>query len=340
MTPSRPGIARAASRTREALGRPAGALAALCCCAWLAVAFAPGASAAVLTAAPYEYMGWGSPQPPDEVLSATGLHDLTLAFVLSHKRCNPEWDGERPLLGGTDQLAIEQIRAAGGDVAVSFGGWSGRKLGTVCRTPAQLAGAYQTVIGAYALKSIDIDIEHAELSSAKTRTKVAQALAIVQAQDPGLEISITMPTGPAGPQRSEQSLIADAAAAGLHPSAWTVMPFDFGVAESNMGRTSIEAVEGLANDLQAAYGVSQAEALHHAGISSMNGHTDEADESVSGEDFATMLAFAREKHLARLTFWSVNRDRECAGATQGEDECSGVSQAPYAYSDLIAQYSG
>jgi chitinase len=329
-----------APSARSVLRRLLLALAALACCASLAVVSASGASAGVLTADPYEYLGWGSPQPPAEVLSATGLHDLTLAFILSHKHCNPEWDGARPLLGGTDQLAIEQIRAAGGDVAVSFGGWSGRKLGKACASPAALAGAYQTVIGDYALKAIDIDIEHTELSSAATRKKVAQALAIVQARDPALEISITMPTEPTGPGRSEQSLIADAAGAGLHPTAWTVMPFDFGMPEANMGRTSIEAVAGLARDLAAAYGLSPAEALRHCGISSMNGHTDEPDETVSGEDLAAMLAFAREKHLARLTFWSVNRDRACAGATTGADECSGVSQSPYAYSDLVAQYSG
>jgi chitinase len=316
------------------------ALGALGCCTAFAGVSATGASAGVLTAGPYQYLGWGSPQPPAEVLSATGLHDLTLAFILAHKRCTAQWDGERPLLGGNDQLAIEEIRAAGGDVAVSFGGWSGRKLGSACHSAAALAGAYQTVISDYALKSIDIDIEHTELTSAKTRKRVAQALAIVQGRDPGLEISITMPTEPTGPGRAEQSLIADAAAAGLHAAAWTVMPFDFGVPESNMGQTSIEAVEGLARDLQAAYGVSAAEALHHSGISSMNGRTDEPDETVSSEDFAAMLAFARQKHLARLTFWSVNRDRECAGATTGADECSGVSQAPYAYSDLIAQYTG
>ena len=171
----------------------------------LTTVFAAGASAAVLTASPYEYLGWGNPQPPTEVMSATGLHDVTLAFVLSHKRCNPEWDGQRPLLGGTDQRAIEQIRAAGGDLAVSFGGWSGRKLGTTCRTASQLAGAYQKVIAAYSLEAIDIDIEHTELSSKATRLRVAQALAIVQAHDPGLEISITMPTGLSGPGRAESA---------------------------------------------------------------------------------------------------------------------------------------
>jgi chitinase len=327
-------------RTSRTPQRLALMIATLGCCAALAAACAPSASAGVLTAAPYEYLGWGSPQPPAEVLAAASLHDLTLAFILSHGRCNPEWDGERPLLGGADQLAIEQIRAAGGDVAVSIGGWSGRKLGSACRSAPALAAAYQKVVGAYSLRAIDLDIEHTELSSAATRRRVAQALAIVQAQDPGLEISITMPTGPSGPQRAESSLIGDAVAAGLHPTAWTVMPFDFGVAEPEMGRVSMQAVEGLARDLQAAYGLSPAEAFGRSGISSMNGHTDEADETVSTQNLSEMLAFAREKHLARLTFWSVNRDRECAGATQGADECSGVSQQPYAYSDLIAQYTG
>ena len=119
-------------------------------------------------AAPYEYLGWGDPPSPTEVMATTGVHDLTLAFILSKGRCQPAWDGARPLLGGSDAAAIASIRAAGGDVAVSFGGWSGEKLGTSCRTPAALAGAYQTVINDYSLQAIDIDIEHKEVSSAAT----------------------------------------------------------------------------------------------------------------------------------------------------------------------------
>ncbi len=131
-------------------------------------------------AAPYEYMGWGDPQPPAEVLDDSGLHDLTLAFILSRGACNPEWDGRRPLLGGSDQAAIEQIRAAGGEVDVSFGGWSGKKLGNACHTPQALAGAYEKVIGAYSLNAIDIDIEHNELRSKKVRQRVIEALALVR----------------------------------------------------------------------------------------------------------------------------------------------------------------
>jgi chitinase len=70
----------------------------------------------------------------------------------------------------------------------------------------------------------------------------------------------------------------------------------------------------------------------------MNGETDEASETVSVEDFQTMLTFAEQKRLARVTFWSVNRDRQCGGGK--EEECSGIVQQPYAFTDLLAQYDG
>jgi chitinase len=289
-------------------------------------------------AAPYEYLGWGEPQAPTSVMAATGVHDLTLAFMLSHGKCNPEWDGERPLLGGSDQRAIEAIRAAGGEVDVSFGGWSGKKLGSSCKTPAALAGAYQKVIAAYSLGAIDVDIEHGEFTNAKTRKRVVQALSIVRGEDPGLEISITFGTEETGPEPDGRSLIADAAAIGFQPSAWTVMPFDFGPSRTDMGHASIRAVEGLEQDIASAYDITATGAYEHAGISSMNGETDEPSETVSVEDFQTILAFAQLHHLARFTFWAVNRDRPCTGGETPGEDCSGIAQQPYAFTDVIGEF--
>src|SRR6185295_1809024 len=70
----------------------------------------PGPSMAV---APYEYFGWGNPQSPTSVMSATGIKFFTLAFMLSDGGCNPLWDGSRPLTGGDDQSKINAIRGAG-----------------------------------------------------------------------------------------------------------------------------------------------------------------------------------------------------------------------------------
>jgi hypothetical protein len=307
----------------------------------LTLVLAPAAVAQpVGLAAPYEYLGWGSPQPPATVLQETGLHDLTLAFILSHGICNPMWDGRRKLLGGADQAAIESIRAAGGDVDASFGGWSGAKLGASCKTVPALAAAYQTVIHDYGLRAIDIDIEHTEVGSAVVRKRVVAALAQVQAEDPGIEISLTFGTGEGGPEASGRSLIADAAAIGFMPTSFTVMPFDFGTPATDMGHASIRGVEGLEADLRASYPALSAQALYeHSGISSMNGKTDEASETVTLGDFQTMLVFAQEHHLARFTFWSVNRDRAC-GAGSEADSCSGIAQSPFAFSDVIAQYRG
>ncbi|HXD53163.1 MAG TPA: chitinase [Solirubrobacteraceae bacterium] len=293
-----------------------------------------------LLASPYEYLGWGNPQPPASVIEATGVGDLTMAFVLSKGKCDPEWDGHRPLLGGVDQHAIEAVRAAGGDVVVSFGGWSGKKLGSSCKTPTALAGAYQKVIEAYSLSAIDVDIEHGEMANKKTRMRVAEALLATQRANPGLEISVTMGTAEAGPEKDALSLIADAKAIGFQPTVWTLMPFDFGKPATDMGHASIRAVEGLAADLVAAYGLSTAAAYEHSGISSMNGETDEASETVSQGDFQTMLTFAAAHHLGRMSFWAVNRDRPCQAERAPEEECSGIAQTPFAFTEALAGYHG
>ena len=304
---------------------------------WLGTAAA--AAQPVELAAPYEYMGWGDPQPPAEVLGDSGLHSLTLAFILSKGRCNPMWDGHRPLLGGVDQASIEQIRSAGDEVDVSFGGWSGKKLGNACNSAAALAGAYQKVIDAYSLKAIDIDIEHNELRSGKVRQRVTAALELLRGADPGLEISITFPSSQSGPEATGRSLISDAVASGLHPDSWTIMPFDFGPPVGTMAAASIQALEALARELASAYAIPEAAAYEEAGISTMNGDTDERSETLSEQEFAQILAFAGQKHLARVSFWSVNRDRPCGGGGR-EEECSGIQQARLGFSTLLAGYGG
>jgi chitinase len=302
---------------------------------------APAAPAQpVELAAPYEYLGWGNPQPPVGVMSATGVQDLTLAFILSHGACNPEWDGSRPLLGGSDQAAIASVRAAGGDVAVSFGGWSGKKLGSACKSASALAGAYQKVIDAYSLKAIDIDIEHTEFTNRKTRARVLAALNTVQGANPGLEISVTMGTGEEGPEATGQTMIKEAAAIAFQPTVWTVMPFDFGTPRTDMGDASVRSLEGIEVDIASAYHLAAGAAYEHVGVSSMNGHTDEASEIVALSDFQTIISFAEEHHLGRVSFWSVNRDRPCEGGSPKTEECSGIAQGPLAFTGLLAAYHG
>ncbi|MFE7520940.1 ricin-type beta-trefoil lectin domain protein [Streptomyces halstedii] len=290
----------------------------------------PGAMAV----APYLYNGWGSPPSPTTVMNATGVKWFTLAFVLSNGYCNPQWDGSRPLTGGVDQQTVNTVRSAGGDVIPSFGGWSGNKLESSCSSAGELAAAYQKVINAYGLKAIDIDIEAAAYDSPAVQQRTVDALKTVRANNPGIKVYVTFGTGQNGP---DSSLIGRAAASGLTVDSWTIMPFNFGGAGQNMGQLTVRAADGLKTAVKNAYGYSDDQAYRHTGISSMNGITDNG-ETVTVADFRTILGYAQQRHLARLTFWSVNRDRPCTGG--GADSCSGVSQQPWDFTRVIAQYTG
>ncbi len=292
---------------------------------------APTASMAV---APYLYNGWGSPPDPTTVMNETGVNWFTLAFVLSNGTCNPQWDGSRPLTGGVDQQTIDTVRGAGGDVIPSFGGWSGNKLESSCGSAGELAAAYQKVIDAYGLKAIDIDIEAEAYDSPTVQQRTVDALKTIKADNPGIKVYVTFGSGQSGP---DSSLIDKAAASGLTVDSWTIMPFNFGGAGQNMGDLTVQAAEGLKNAVKNAYGYTDDEAYRHSGISSMNGITDNS-ETVTVDDFRTILGYAQEHQLARLTFWSVNRDRPCTGGPA--DSCSGVSQQPWEFTKVFAGYNG
>ena len=100
---------------------------------------------------------------------------------------------------------------------------------------------------------------------------------------------------------------------------------------------STQSAEGLKSRLVAAYGYTADQAYRRSGISSMNGITD-VGENISLANSRTMLSYAQLHHLARLTFWSVDRDRQCAGPLTGN--CSGVPQADWDFTRVFAAYRG
>nr|BFE58528.1 hypothetical protein GCM10020063_030540 [Dactylosporangium thailandense] len=290
------------------------------------------------TAAPYLYMGWGDPPNPQTVQSATGIKWFTMAFVLSSGGCNPAWDGSRPLTGGVDQTAINQIRAGGGDVVPSFGGWSGNKLGPNCSTPQALAGAYQTVINAYGLKAIDIDIENTdEFENDTVRNRIVDALKIVKQNNPSIKTIVTFGTATTGPGYYAQQLISRAASTGANIDVFTIMPFDFG-GGANMYQSTVSASEGLKTMLKSAFGWDDATAYKHMGISGMNGLSDQ-QENTSPAQWQQIRDYAQNNHLARLAFWSVNRDRPCPGGGVVSN-CSGISQNNWQFTQITATFTG
>ncbi|MFD7693922.1 carbohydrate binding domain-containing protein [Streptomyces sp. NPDC059805] len=289
-------------------------------------------------AAPYLYLGWGDPPSATSVMSATGIKWYTMAFILSSGGCNPAWDGQRALTGGNDQSVINSIRAAGGDIVPSIGGWSGNKLGPNCSTAEALAGAYQKVIDAYGLKAIDVDIENTdEFENATVQDRILNALKIVKANNPGLRTILTFGTSTTGPTYWGNRLIEQAKALNAGIDVFTIMPFDFGGGADMYGST-VNAAEGLKTKLRSTFGWDDATAYAHLGISGMNGLSDQ-QELTSPGTWTQIRDWANSRHIARLAFWSVNRDRPCAGGGVTSN-CSGISQSTWQFTSITAGFTG
>ena len=287
-------------------------------------------------AAPYLFMGWGEPPSPSTVMNATGIKWFTMAFILSGGGCSPAWDGNRPLQGGVDAQAIAEIKAAGGDIVPSIGGWQGNKLGPNCSSPEALAGAYQQVIDTYGLKAIDIDIENTdEFENAEVQDRILGALKIIEQNNPGITTILTFGTTTTGPNSWGSRLIEQAKALDVPVDVFTIMPFDFGGGADMYGST-VSASEGLKDKLKSVNGWDDATAYAHMGISGMNGLSDQ-QEVTSPAAWTQIRDYASSKGLSRLAFWAINRDRPCPGGGVVSN-CSGIDQANWEFTQITAGF--
>ncbi len=275
-----------------------------------------------------------------QVMSATGQKAFDMAFILAgNGTCAPSWDGTDPVSSDTQVASvINEVRSDGGDVIVSAGGYNGTKLGEVCSSAAATAAAYQQVITAYGLHAFDFDLEEPEIENSTAISYELGAAQILQAEDPGLFISITMPTTTTGANYFGQQLLDEAKSLGFTPNDYTIMPFDGGFSG---GSSQVTALQDFNAQLMSTFGWSSAQAYAHEGFSGMNGRTDSA-EYFYQSDFQTVLNFAESSGMTRFTFWSVNRDRECNPPDNNgnlSSECSSVPQNPWDFTAFTVAFA-
>ncbi|GAA2735303.1 fibronectin type III domain-containing protein [Actinocorallia aurantiaca] len=286
------------------------------------------------TATAYLHLGWGRPPEVKTVMRETGIRSFTMAFVLSGGGCDPAWDGSRPLRGGVDARTIADIKEAGGSVQISFGGWSGRKLGPACSSPEEYAAAVQKVIDAHGPAAVDFDMENDdELKDAAVQDRILRGLKIVKRDNPGIKVVITMSTGKDGPDTWGLRLIRQAKALGVDVDNYTIMPFNFN--GSDLYADTVGAAEGLKRALTSTWGWSDRTAYSRMGISGMNGHSDQK-EVTTPATWKAIRDWSSARGLGRLAFWSVNRDRPCPGDVVST--CSGVDQTPWQFTRITAGF--
>ena len=309
---------------------------------------AAAAPASRLTAAPYFMPLDNDPQPISEI-TANGVRQLVLAFVLAPNGggCTPTWDGGGTVAADTAVAAsVAALRAAGGDVSVSFGGYNGIELGAACPDASSLAAAYQQVIDKYALTHIDLDIEGDDLGDAAGEARRFQAVRLLKqnaaAAGRALEVTLTMPVTTVGLSDLDKAEIQRATDNGADIDTYAVMAFDYGGPAASMAEDVEKVMESAHAQLAALRpDLSSAAVYARTGLTLMNGHTDQPSELFTTDTFTALLGYATDHHLARLSFWSLNRDRACTGNTGWVDgKCSSVSQQPYDFARIITRFTG
>ncbi|MEV6968580.1 carbohydrate binding domain-containing protein [Hamadaea sp. NPDC051192] len=289
-----------------------------------------------LPTAPYVDLGaWPTPVLTD-LASGSTLKSFTLAFITA-SACKAMWFNAYDPRQAWNLDQIQAIRAAGGDVKVSFGGATGIELAQACSTVAAVQAEYQAVVTAYNLKYIDLDIEGSATAEPTSVARRSQALAALQQANPGLKISLTLPVLPEGLTADGLNVVRSARDAGVDLDLVNVMAMDYYRA-GDYGDLAVQAANSTFAQLKTLYPAkTDAQVWKMVGVTPMLGQNDDGH-VYDQADSRQMVAFAQSKHLGMLSFWETTRDRNaCTGALY---RCTNVAQAPYEFSKIFAGYTG
>lgn len=272
---------------------------------------------------------------------ATGVKNYNLAFVTDGGGCAPKWGGVTDPAGDAVAAQIGSLRAKGGDVRVSFGGASGSELATTCSSADALATAYGKVIDAFKLTKVDFDVEGGALPNTAANTRRAQAIAKLQAQHPGLDVSFTLPVMPEGLTQDGVNLLADAKSNGVRIGTVNIMAMDYGPAYSgDMGGYAVQAATATQAQVKSVLGLSDTAAWKAVAVTPMIGVNDVSSEVFKVEDATQLVDFAKSKGIGWLSMWSAARDKQCAGGPKptADATCSSISQDTNAFAKAFAAY--
>ncbi|HEY7430952.1 MAG TPA: cellulose binding domain-containing protein [Streptosporangiaceae bacterium] len=299
-----------------------------------------GGGGAGFVVAPYVDMS-NNQEPMLDKAAAAGMKSFTAAFVIG-SGCTPIWGDTLPVTNDpTITGDITRAESEGAQPIVSFGGASGVELAQSCSNLSQLVAAYQSVINTLHVNHIDFDIEGAAIADTATNNLRFQAINQLEANNPGLVVSLTIPSFPTGPDFNGQAFLQQAAQDGTRVNVVNVMAMDyygsFDTGGANMGAYAVEAAQDTLSMLQTIF---PGDTYANVGVTPMIGQNDDPAEVFSEANAQTLVSFAEQNHLGRLAFWSVDRDQPCSGSVSGLPSCSEIGQQPLDFTTIFDQYTG
>jgi hypothetical protein len=302
--------------------------------------------------APY-FETWTKDRLP-AVAHASGARDLTLAFLQTPAKgsCSVTWNGYpkqtvRP--GGRYVAQVRELRAGGGDVIPSFGGYSadqgGTEIADSCRSVPRIARAYESVVTTYGVTRLVMDVEANSLGNAAGIARRSAALALLQdwaaRAHRRVQITFTLGVEPWGLPANCLAVLRSAVAHGVRFTV-NIMAFDYYIKASQtgveMGTAAIEALNGTHRQLGRLYpGLSQRRLWAREGITLLPGIDDypKKTEVTYLGDTRRVARFARAHGLPLISIWAIQRDNGGCPGTIDSNSCSGIHQPRWAFSHLL-----
>jgi chitinase len=291
---------------------------------------------------------------PATLSSQSGAKYLTMAFIqtASQGSCTAYWNGDssEPIASSTFGSAITTIRAAGGDVVPSFGGFAADDTGTEiadsCTNVASIAAAYENVVTTYNVTRIDLDTEDNSLTNTAGIDRRNKAIKMVEdwaaTQGRTVQFVYTLPTTTSGLASSGLAVLQNAVSNNAAISIVNIMTFDYyDGASHEMANDTESAANGLHSQLQTLYpSKTSAQLWNMIGVTEMPGIDDfGAPETFTAADAPTVENWAVSKGIGEISFWALQRDNGGCPGTGGQDNCSGVSQSTWQFSHAFEPFT-
>ncbi|HEY2794543.1 MAG TPA: chitinase [Micromonosporaceae bacterium] len=291
---------------------------------------------------------------------ASGAKYLTMAFLQTAETgsCTILWNGDttKPVAHSSFGADIAKVRARGGEVIPSFGGFSADDTATEiadsCSSVNKIAAAYEKVITTYNVTRLDMDVEDNSLTNNAGIDRRNKAIHQVEqwAARVGRTVQFvyTLPTNVSGLDPSGVHVLANAKANHARIDIVNIMTFDYYDDQAHeMAADTKTATGHLLTTLHKLYPGRSTNSLYRMiGVTEMVGIDDYGSGGETGPleiftvaDAHTVLAWAQKHHLAELSFWALGRDNGGCPGTAGSDDCSGIAQSTWQFSHILEPFT-
>jgi chitinase len=291
---------------------------------------------------------------PATLSQQSGAKFLSMAFLQTAAvgSCTVEWNGNltTPVAPTTFGAEIKAIRATGGDVIPSFGGFgaddTSTELADSCTSVPAIAAAYEHVITTYHVTRLDLDTEDKSLTNTAGIDRRNKAIKMVEdwaaAHDRTVQFTYTLPTFATGLSSTGVAVLQNAVANHARVDFVNIMTFDyFDGLTHEMATDTMTAAAGTVSQLHALFpNRSTARLWSMLGVTEMPGIDDfGAAETFTTADATTIAQWAIAKNISFLSFWAIERDNGSCPGLKGQGVCSGVAQTTWQFSHTFEPFT-